>query len=600
MNIWAPNTVEDNGDLVKPATVPLISIPSPQNPSFETGDSTGWPGLPGELVIVGDSTAFDGSYICELTGQTGTTVYYGENATYLPVTPGKTTTVTGHGKHFGTNSGTYKGYMRLLLHWYSDNAGTLVSTDEQTDVHLNVDNGWISNTFSASAPAGAKYVRIGFGLRNADTVTTAVDDFSVDLGYDQPPFSLVYQATQTGPATTGATEPTWPTTVGLTVVDGGVTWTTVYPNRVTWTTEPLYVSGATEPVWPAAIGGTVKDNSILWTATSQRVKDSKCPNSKYVTIINSKVYAVNDDIINYSATVNPLDWTTLGDAGYIPFGLQRYGSSPAMALGLYRGNIVAFNAEGFQMWQTDPDPANIQLLDALPLGSVHHHSLAPFDNDLAFLSEYGVRTLATASASESLETGQTGEPVDPLVMEAVNAGGEMLAFYNAPLGQYLLGFVDYPTAGKTTVFVYTAASKSWSRYLLPYSADYYCNADGVLAFRNGDDIVKFDQSATDDSGTAIEGIVQWPWLDMGAPGVSKQLEGIDLISDGSPTFSIAYDPANVGSEYAVGTLPAVTTTEGVVAIDGVLFSASFKFTYAAAPWRLYIAKIYASPLGGRL
>ena len=68
----------------------------------------------------------------------------------------------------------------------------------------------------------------------------------------------------------------------------------------------------------------------------------------------------------------------------------------------------------------------------------------------------------------------------------------------------------------------------------------------------------------------------------------------------SPTFSIAYDPANVGSEYAVGTLPAVTTTEGVVAIDGVLFSASFKFTYAAAPWRLYVAKIYASPLGGRL
>lgn len=56
--------------------------------------------------------------------------------------------------------------------------------------------------------------------------------------------------TMTGTHTSGSTEPTWPQQAGLTVVDGGVTWTCVQP---------------TAPSWPATIGGTVSDNGLTWT-----------------------------------------------------------------------------------------------------------------------------------------------------------------------------------------------------------------------------------------------------------------------------------------------------------------------------------------------
>lgn len=61
------------------------------------------------------------------------------------------------------------------------------------------------------------------------------------------PNGYVYR--MTGTATSGSTEPAWPTTPGGTIVDGGVTWGRVTP---------------TPPVWPNTLGATVADNGITW------------------------------------------------------------------------------------------------------------------------------------------------------------------------------------------------------------------------------------------------------------------------------------------------------------------------------------------------
>ena len=61
----------------------------------------------------------------------------------------------------------------------------------------------------------------------------------------------------------------------------------------------------------------------------------------------------------YCATTNPLDWTSEADAGFLPIGLQSYGTNPFLAAGLYRSNLVFFNSQGLQMWQVDEDPANM-------------------------------------------------------------------------------------------------------------------------------------------------------------------------------------------------------------------------------------------------
>lgn len=77
----------------------------------------------------------------------------------------------------------------------------------------------------------------------------------------------------------GAVEPTWPTTPGAQIVDGGLTWeclaaywqpSTAYaalalleaPNGITYRTTAGGTSGATEPVWSAY--ASVTDNTITW------------------------------------------------------------------------------------------------------------------------------------------------------------------------------------------------------------------------------------------------------------------------------------------------------------------------------------------------
>jgi hypothetical protein len=430
MNTWQASTLYSSGDLVKPATVPIITVPVLANPSFDLGNS-GWD-LTGNAIIQ-QGVHFDGAWACQLAGQLSAG---GTSQTFLDCTPGNTASITAEAMYSGA---TETARLTLIFNWY-DSSKTFISTHTADFHHLS--NGWRQYSDSNVAPANAVFLKVGFGLQNVTTTTSIVDAFSVITGYSQPPFTLVYQATQPTPATSGATEPPWSTTVDTTFSDGGVTWLTVYPNRVKWEAQALMVSGPIEPVFPAAVGGTVLDGTMIWTAATQQITDKNCPNTKYVTIVSSKVYCADKDIIRYSATVNPLDWTTLGDAGYIPFGLQKFGSNPCVALGLYRSNLVAFNAEGFQMWQVNADPANISLITALPIGCTEQHSLLPIGNDLVFLSEKGVRTVSTAAASESLESGQTGEPVDSIFYDITQS--EFLGVYRIDSahdighGQYLL------------------------------------------------------------------------------------------------------------------------------------------------------------------
>src|SRR5208282_1016424 len=127
------------------------------------------------------------------------------------------------------------------------------------------------------------------------------------------------------------------------------------------------------------------------------------------------VFAGNNDIVDYSAAVNPIDWSSTNNAGYLPTGLNNYGDNPVTALALYRGNLIAFNAGGYQMWQIDPDPQNMALLDAQPIGSIWPQAAQSVANDLLFLTEVGVRNLGTVGATANLAIGNTGQPVDPLV-----------------------------------------------------------------------------------------------------------------------------------------------------------------------------------------
>ena len=521
------------------------------------------------------------------------------NSARLAVTPGQSVTA----QAFAKITGAYTAHVGVS--WYNG-AGALLGTSwTATPISLG---GAYRRVFAAGlAPdlAATASVQIAV-LGSGDTVY--FDNVTISHTNPVTISALLFKATQADPGYSDSFEPTWPTVVGNTVVDNEVTWEGVPANRVVWQSFPILVSGSSEPTFPAAIGAEVSDNTISWVADTRRVEDPNCPNTKTVAITASKIFSGDGDIIPYSATINPLDWTTANDAGYIPFGLNTHGSQDVSALGLYRSNLVAFNSKGFQMWQVDEDPANFAILDAIAVGvpTSADKSLQPVSNDLVFLTEVGIRSMGIAGASTNLQAGDFGKQIDPLVKVKLDAGEVPISLYYPGAGQYWLifgaeAFVLTMNGGKRDM--------SWSRYVFPSDIDDWTILDQDLMLRSGDKIWRLDDAAERDdqvgdpasSGTAFVGRIWWPYLDFGRFGGDKQMIGFDLVSTGAVTVTFGYDQTDDTVATAAYLLAAGDTLPGTLVpmpITGPSFQLRLEFSAdQSTPWEWSGAILYLEDIG---
>ncbi len=106
------------------------------------------------------------------------------------------------------------------------------------------------------------------------------------------------------------------------------------------------------------------------------------------------------------------------------------------------------------------------------------------------------------------------------------------------------------------VFVYTmnrlGKVGAWSRYEFPWEIDDYTIRGNTLYMRHGDVISRVDPQYESDqvlNGEIMdiepfEWLIQWPWLDFGAMGVTKMLEGFDIIGYGVARIQFGYDQSN--------------------------------------------------------
>jgi hypothetical protein len=529
---WQPGKNYQPDTVVQDVSSGALVNEQVTNSDFETGDAswtkgTGW--------TIENIAGLGGSWRAKYTPGTTSDL---ESVDRRAVDAGVTNiTAQGFAQTFGA------GIVRLGIRWYNS-GGSAIQTDYSSLAATGASGFYQSLTVTARAPELAATAGVVIEGSGATTVVH-LDNITWDYARLTPISEVIYKSVQAEPGFSGSSEPVWPTVIGNTVVDNTVTWEAVQANRVVWTASSLLKSGSSEPTWPTVVGGIVVDNGIAWETFSRRVLDDNCPNTKQVAILASKVFAGDDDIIGYSATVNPLDWTTVNDAGYIPFGLNTYGSEPVSALAIYRSNLVAFNAKAFQMWQVDEDPANFAILDAVPVGSPYYKSGSPVNNDLVFLTAEGIRSMGIAGASTNLQAGFFGKGIDPLVKAAVAGMGDIddiISLFFPGAGQYWLifgaeAFVLTLNGGK--------ADMSWSRYVFPSAIDDWTINDTDLYLRSGDKVWHFDDTILiDDSGGAnvtFEGNIWWPYLDFGALGVTKNMIGFDVVADGTFTVSIGYN-----------------------------------------------------------
>lgn len=589
VTIWQPGHAYSPGEVVQPTTTINGGASPPTNADF-VGSLTGWTASGSLTWAAGVSYNTNGGAAQVAASSTNQSVV---NNNQVAVTVGQTINAYCMG---GGNALVFLGLATAFcqLVWY-DASHTQIGTTDGTITDIGAGAAglvWQKLQVSGIAPTGAAYCAVaGICSSNAATFPVYFDafywDYIIPNGSATGGNVAYFTSISSGSATSGSSEPDWTnggTNVGN-VTDGGITWARGVQETIQWMCEHFCQSGINEPgtggvpAWSLTVGAHNPDglgtpSAFDWVCRTPAVQDTKCPHSKFVVAGASKIFSGDNDIVSFCATTNPLDWSSEADAGFIPTGLQNYGSNPVTAMGLYRSNLVVFNSEGFQMWQLDEDPANMALLDAMPIGSTYHRALAPVNNDLFFLSAQGVRTMGISAGSGNLQAGDVGMPIDVIIQAGIAYAKannvDPIAVYYPSLGQYWIvfpgwqpsdffvaiapGHTPYGSIGDS-VFVYTMSRTgevgAWSRYVFPFPISGFCFNGDDLLIHSEDDVLKVDPSALQDyagnaSASYFPCAVQWPYLDFGPIGFTKQFYSMDITCSQNTgvTVTMYYDQTN--------------------------------------------------------
>lgn len=139
-------------------------------------------------------------------------------------------------------------------------------------------------------------------------------------------------------------------------------------------------------------------NTGTHTVTATPIADVNMPNTGIMTTAAGRIFQISDDgqNVRFCAVGTPADWTTSGNAGFLPVS-QHFGSGQrAYGLGQYQGKLAVFTDQSIQLWNIDPDPTAMALDRVVDgVGTRHHSSIVSLYGDLLFLSETGVRSLTT-------------------------------------------------------------------------------------------------------------------------------------------------------------------------------------------------------------
>ena len=414
------------------------------------------------------------------------------------------------------------------------------STVENREVHIIRDFAANNTGLAADSPdyGPNNWVGVTGGRWQAGRAHTA-GEFVVPSESN----GFVYVATNAAAGRADRTEPVWPLVAGNTVVDGGVTWKAVIVDTITWQAIAINKTGTVEPVWPTADGATIADNTVTWTAQSTNIRGTGAPNSVACASANEKIFAIQSDNVTYCATDDPRDWSSANDAGFLPTGLNFEGDPSPNAIFAFRSSLAVLSSSGVQLWQTDPDPAKMGLLDSFEgVGSNFPRASSSMGSDLFITTNTGVRSGSLLEASGNFNTGDIGQEVDPLVKADITAATYTpYAIYYPGLGQWWLIFGDH-------AYVYTRSERvgvsAWSRYTFPFTIDYAAILNGKLYLRNGNNVYLFDDTVFQDNGVAIAALAQWGYLDCGITDVEKTFVGFDIKSSVACNVAFGYDEGN--------------------------------------------------------
>lgn len=342
--------------------------------------------------------------------------------------------------------------------------------------------------------------------------------------------------------------------------------------------------------------GSIKHHYLDGTA-APHIADVNCPNSKEVLKQQSKIYAVGTEVVRYCKTNAPRDWTAASDAGFLATGLQSLGSTTCTALGQFgQKKLTAFFADGTQIWDVDPDPSLNSLNSIIPnIGTRYAKTPLGFSGDLIFLADTGFRSLTVTAVTENYQDVDIGSAIDSLVIPLAANADPMSVFYSG-LGQF------WSIDGRT-VWVYafskTAKLSAWSKFSLPFTVDDRAVLNGDLYLRSGNSVYIMDRTVYTDDGEIPTVTIELPYLDFKAPGIMKQIIGVDAVGVGNFSLQLRYDPRNTSLITTAIPISAVDTRAGAMTpVEMCAVSVAPVITHAAnEDFRLDALTFYYEKLG---
>ena len=143
----------------------------------------------------------------------------------------------------------------------------------------------------------------------------------------------------------------------------------------------------------------------------------------------------------------------------------------------------------------------------------------------------------------------------------------------------------------TETFVYTmnelSSRGAWSRYVFPWDIEAQAQLNNDLYLRSGDTIYIMDKSRLEDqdeTGTDVEVdmVIRWPYLEFGAPGITKQMLGFDVSGTGVCEMRMGWDQRNFAAMTDPYEINADTVPGGYIAMAMASPSFSMELTFRSA------------------
>lgn len=200
-------------------------------------------------------------------------------------------------------------------------------------------------------------------------------------------------------------------------------------------------SGASEPTWDTTVGGTTSDNTVTWTTR-------EIPKGNDVLAAFGRIWALNStgDIVYFSGLLDETDYLSTS-AGSINLNyVWNNGQDTAQAIAAFNNNLIIFGKRNIIVYASADDPLNLYLADVIKgIGIVGRDTVQNIGTDLLFLSQAGIRSLSRTITQDTMPMTTVTKHIDKfLSLYTANEDVEKIkSIYFESDGFYLINFPTY-------------------------------------------------------------------------------------------------------------------------------------------------------------